>query len=114
MAAEPVVGPDAHQLDPALSPRVRAAYLVEGEGVVDPAAFVRALRTGRPARRRRPGSYWPAASLRPRSRRGFGLDDACDSQQKKELTLSAPRGKSEGHGAHSTRIVPGAASAATT
>jgi len=43
MPAEPVVGPDAHLLDPALSPGVQAAYLVQGEGVVDPAAFVRAL-----------------------------------------------------------------------
>ncbi|MEV6008584.1 FAD-dependent oxidoreductase [Streptomyces sp. NPDC051976] len=40
---EPVVGPSAHACDPALSPAVKAAYLVEGEGVVDPAAFVRAL-----------------------------------------------------------------------
>ncbi|MDO0931129.1 hypothetical protein QQY66_05325 [Streptomyces sp. DG2A-72] len=29
--------------DDALSPRVRAAYLVEGEGVVDPEAFARGL-----------------------------------------------------------------------
>jgi D-amino-acid dehydrogenase len=40
---EPVVGPAARTCDPALSPAVKAAYLVEGEGVVDPAAFVRAL-----------------------------------------------------------------------
>lgn len=37
------IGADAHLLDAALSPRVRAAYLVEGEGVVDPEAFARAL-----------------------------------------------------------------------
>ena len=41
---EPVVGADAHELDPALSQNVVAAYLVQGEGVVDSAAFVRALR----------------------------------------------------------------------
>lgn len=38
-----VMGDEARLLDPALSPRVRAAYLVEGEGVVDPEAFARAL-----------------------------------------------------------------------
>jgi D-amino-acid dehydrogenase len=38
-----VTGDEARLLDPALSPRVRAAYLVEGEGVVDPEAFARAL-----------------------------------------------------------------------
>ncbi|MFJ9896121.1 NAD(P)/FAD-dependent oxidoreductase [Streptomyces sp. NPDC091280] len=38
-----VTGDEARLLDPALSDRVRAAYLVEGEGVVDPAAFARAL-----------------------------------------------------------------------
>ncbi|WOX15088.1 NAD(P)/FAD-dependent oxidoreductase [Streptomyces sp. N50] len=38
-----VTGDDARLLDPALSDRVRAAYLVEGEGVVDPEAFARAL-----------------------------------------------------------------------
>ncbi|GHE35624.1 NAD(P)/FAD-dependent oxidoreductase [Streptomyces capitiformicae] len=37
------IGADAHLLDAALSPRVRAAYLVEGEGVVDPEAFAREL-----------------------------------------------------------------------
>jgi D-amino-acid dehydrogenase len=36
-------GEAAHRLDGALSPRVRAAYLVKGEGVVDPEAFARAL-----------------------------------------------------------------------
>ena len=36
-------GSDAHLLDPALSPDVRAAYLVPGEGVVDPTALARAL-----------------------------------------------------------------------
>lgn len=36
-------GPEAHLLDQALSPQVRAAYLVEGEGVVDPEAFARSL-----------------------------------------------------------------------
>ncbi|WP_323747598.1 NAD(P)/FAD-dependent oxidoreductase [Catenulispora rubra] len=44
MPEEPVVGPTARALDPALSADVTAAYLVEGEGVVDSAAFVRALR----------------------------------------------------------------------
>ncbi len=37
------VGDDAHRLDQSLSPGVRAAYLVPGEGVVDPGRFVRAL-----------------------------------------------------------------------
>ncbi|MFI9748929.1 FAD-dependent oxidoreductase [Streptomyces collinus] len=36
-------GDGARLLDEALSPAVRAAYLVEGEGVVDPEAFARAL-----------------------------------------------------------------------
>ncbi|MFF8973725.1 NAD(P)/FAD-dependent oxidoreductase [Streptomyces sp. NPDC014995] len=36
-------GDAARLLDEALSPRVRAAYLVEGEGVVDPEAFARGL-----------------------------------------------------------------------
>lgn len=36
-------GDEAHLLDDALSPGVQAAYLVEGEGVVDPEAFARAL-----------------------------------------------------------------------
>ncbi|MFI2631013.1 NAD(P)/FAD-dependent oxidoreductase [Streptomyces collinus] len=36
-------GDAARLLDEALSPGVRAAYLVEGEGVVDPEAFARAL-----------------------------------------------------------------------
>ena len=36
-------GPQARLLDGALSSRVRAGYLVEGEGVVDPEAFARAL-----------------------------------------------------------------------
>ncbi|GAA2383272.1 NAD(P)/FAD-dependent oxidoreductase [Streptomyces coeruleofuscus] len=38
-----VTGAEAHLLDEALSPAVRAAYLVAGEGVVDPEAFARAL-----------------------------------------------------------------------
>lgn len=38
-----VTGTEAHLLDEALSPAVRAAYLVAGEGVVDPEAFARAL-----------------------------------------------------------------------
>ncbi|MFD4600677.1 NAD(P)/FAD-dependent oxidoreductase [Streptomyces sp. NPDC058464] len=38
-----VTGSAARLLDEALSDRVRAAYLVEGEGVVDPEAFARAL-----------------------------------------------------------------------
>ncbi|MFG2129571.1 NAD(P)/FAD-dependent oxidoreductase [Streptomyces sp. NPDC048751] len=38
-----VTGDEARLLDDALSPRVRAAYLVEGEGVVDPEAFARGL-----------------------------------------------------------------------
>ena len=37
------MGDDAHRLDRSLSPEVRAAYLVPGEGVVDPGQFVRAL-----------------------------------------------------------------------
>lgn len=41
--ADVTTGPEAHLLDDALSPRVRAAYLVEGEGVVDPEAFAHAL-----------------------------------------------------------------------
>ncbi|MEU6373573.1 FAD-dependent oxidoreductase [Streptomyces sp. NPDC046909] len=36
-------GDEARLLDPALAPGVRAAYLVEGEGVVDPEAFARGL-----------------------------------------------------------------------
>ncbi|WP_416986214.1 NAD(P)/FAD-dependent oxidoreductase [Streptomyces sp. T028] len=36
-------GDEARLLDDALSPEVRAAYLVEGEGVVDPEAFARGL-----------------------------------------------------------------------
>jgi glycine/D-amino acid oxidase-like deaminating enzyme len=36
-------GDEARLLDEALSPGVRAAYLVEGEGVVDPKAFARGL-----------------------------------------------------------------------
>ncbi|WP_327692081.1 FAD-dependent oxidoreductase [Streptomyces sp. NBC_00461] len=36
-------GDEARLLDDALSPGVRAAYLVEGEGVVDPEAFARGL-----------------------------------------------------------------------
>ena len=37
------VGPDAPKLDPALAPSVQAAYLVEGEGVVDPARLIGSL-----------------------------------------------------------------------
>ncbi|NGY60127.1 FAD-binding oxidoreductase [Lentzea sp. NEAU-D13] len=37
------LGPDAALLDPALSPRVQASYLVEGEGVVDPVRLVESL-----------------------------------------------------------------------
>jgi D-amino-acid dehydrogenase len=37
------VGPDAHRLDPALSAEVQAAYLVRGEGVVDPVRLVTSL-----------------------------------------------------------------------
>ncbi|MFJ5306661.1 NAD(P)/FAD-dependent oxidoreductase [Streptomyces sp. NPDC088350] len=43
MPDDVVTGDEARLLDPALSARVRAAYLVEGEGVVDPEAFARAL-----------------------------------------------------------------------
>ncbi|MGX9883110.1 NAD(P)/FAD-dependent oxidoreductase [Streptomyces sp. NPDC002276] len=43
MPDDVVTGDEARLLDPALSERVRAAYLVEGEGVVDPEAFSRAL-----------------------------------------------------------------------
>ncbi|WP_405976131.1 FAD-dependent oxidoreductase [Streptomyces sp. NBC_00988] len=43
MPDDVVTGDAARLLDPALSDRVRAAYLVEGEGVVDPEAFARAL-----------------------------------------------------------------------
>lgn len=38
-----VVGDEAHRLDPALAPSVRAAYLVRGEGVVDPRRLVESL-----------------------------------------------------------------------
>ena len=38
-----VTGDDAPDLDPSLSTGVRASYLVEGEGVVDPGRFVNAL-----------------------------------------------------------------------
>jgi glycine/D-amino acid oxidase-like deaminating enzyme len=40
---EVVAGDQAHQLDPALSPQVRAAYLVRGEGVLDPRRLVQSL-----------------------------------------------------------------------
>ncbi|GHB74891.1 D-amino-acid dehydrogenase [Streptomyces umbrinus] len=43
MPDDVTTGPGARLLDDALSSRVRAAYLVEGEGVVDPEAFARAL-----------------------------------------------------------------------
>lgn len=36
-------GPEAMALDPSLAPGVQAAYLVPGEGVLDPVAFARAL-----------------------------------------------------------------------
>ncbi len=45
MPSAVTVGPDAHLLDPALSPAVQAAYLVRGEGVVDPVRLVGALGT---------------------------------------------------------------------
>ncbi|MFJ1561483.1 NAD(P)/FAD-dependent oxidoreductase [Streptomyces mirabilis] len=44
MPTEPATGPAAQALDPALSGRVQAGYLVNGEGVLDPGAFVKALR----------------------------------------------------------------------
>ncbi|MER5427790.1 FAD-dependent oxidoreductase [Streptomyces sp. NPDC002588] len=43
MPDDVVTGDEARLLDPALSPEVRAAYLVEGEGVVDPEAFAHGL-----------------------------------------------------------------------
>ncbi|MFJ6084512.1 NAD(P)/FAD-dependent oxidoreductase [Streptomyces sp. NPDC092369] len=43
MPDDVVTGDEARLLDGALSPQVRAAYLVEGEGVVDPEAFGRGL-----------------------------------------------------------------------
>ncbi|TMR98635.1 NAD(P)/FAD-dependent oxidoreductase [Nonomuraea basaltis] len=43
MPEDVVVGDDAHKLDPALSPEVRAAYLVRGEGVLDPRRLVESL-----------------------------------------------------------------------
>jgi D-amino-acid dehydrogenase len=43
MPADVTLGPDASSLDPALSPRIQAAYLVEGEGVVDPVRLVGSL-----------------------------------------------------------------------
>jgi D-amino-acid dehydrogenase len=43
MPDDVVTGDEARLLDGALSPGVRAAYLVEGEGVVDPEAFARGL-----------------------------------------------------------------------
>ncbi|WP_234048540.1 NAD(P)/FAD-dependent oxidoreductase [Streptomyces liliifuscus] len=43
MPDDVTTGSEARLLDDALSSRVRAAYLVEGEGVVDPEAFARAL-----------------------------------------------------------------------
>ncbi|WP_128376303.1 NAD(P)/FAD-dependent oxidoreductase [Streptomyces cavernae] len=43
MPTDVVTGDEAHLLDGALSSRVRAAYLVEGEGVVDPEAFAHGL-----------------------------------------------------------------------
>lgn len=43
MPDDVTTGPEAHLLDEALSPSVRAAYLVKGEGVVDPEAFAQGL-----------------------------------------------------------------------
>jgi glycine/D-amino acid oxidase-like deaminating enzyme len=43
MPSAVTLGPDAALLDPALSPRIQAAYLVEGEGVVDPVRLVGSL-----------------------------------------------------------------------
>ena len=43
MPDDVVTGDEARLLDPALSPKVRAGYLVEGEGVVDPEAFAQGL-----------------------------------------------------------------------
>jgi glycine/D-amino acid oxidase-like deaminating enzyme len=43
MPDDVTTGPEAQMLDDALSSGVRAAYLVEGEGVVDPEAFARGL-----------------------------------------------------------------------
>ncbi|MGF7237241.1 MAG: NAD(P)/FAD-dependent oxidoreductase [Frankia sp.] len=40
-----VIGDEAHRLDPALSPQVQAAYLVRGEGVLDPRRLVESLAT---------------------------------------------------------------------
>ena len=40
----PTVGPEARHLDAALSASVQAAYLVSGEGVLDPVHFVQSLR----------------------------------------------------------------------
>lgn len=42
--ADVAVGEAAHELDASIAPAVRAAYLVPGEGVVDPGRFVRSLR----------------------------------------------------------------------
>ncbi|WP_198543420.1 FAD-dependent oxidoreductase [Pseudofrankia sp. BMG5.36] len=42
---EIVLGDEAHRLDPALSPQVQAAYLVRGEGVLDPRRLVGSLAT---------------------------------------------------------------------
>ncbi|MFE5816498.1 NAD(P)/FAD-dependent oxidoreductase [Streptomyces sp. NPDC056479] len=43
LPADVTTGTEARLLDSALSDRVRAAYLVKGEGVVDPEAFARGL-----------------------------------------------------------------------
>ncbi|MEU6139643.1 FAD-dependent oxidoreductase [Streptomyces sp. NPDC047081] len=43
MPEDIAIGAEARLLDEALSPQVQAAYLVEGEGVVDPEAFARGL-----------------------------------------------------------------------
>ena len=42
--ADVLVGEATRALDPSLAPSVRAAYLVPGEGVVEPARFARSLR----------------------------------------------------------------------
>jgi glycine/D-amino acid oxidase-like deaminating enzyme len=44
LPADVAVDDEARALDPSLSPSVRAAYLVSGEGVVEPGRFARSLR----------------------------------------------------------------------
>ena len=43
LPASVLTGAEAHRLDPVLAPEVQAAYLVEGEGVVDPRRLVESL-----------------------------------------------------------------------